>query len=110
MIILLKRKEEMDKKIIFFDIDGTLVNEEKQIPTSTKESINQLQQAGAHVAIATGRPPFMFKDIRDELGINTYVSFNGQYVVLDGQVIYENPIQMEKIKQLHDDSLKYDYP
>lgn len=100
----------MTKKIIFFDIDGTLVDEEKKIPLSTKEAINALQQKGIHTAIATGRPPFLFKDLREELDINTYVSFNGQYVVLDGELIYENPIEMEKIERLHEDSIKYNYP
>jgi len=49
----------MSEKIVFIDIDGTLVNEQKEIPPSTKEAIKQLQQSGVHVAIATGRPPFL---------------------------------------------------
>src|SRR5690625_709161 len=64
----------MGEKIIFLDIDGTLVDKHKVIPLSTKKAIRQLQQAGVHVALATGRPPFMYEHIRKELNIQTYVS------------------------------------
>ena len=47
---------------------------------------------GVHVAIATGRAPFMFEDIRKELDIHNYVSFNGQYVVFEDEVIFNNPL------------------
>ncbi len=75
----------MEQKVIFFDIDGTLLNHEKELPASTKESVFKLKEMGHIVAIATGRAPFMFADLRKELGIDTYVSFNGQYVVLNGE-------------------------
>ena len=79
-------------KIVFFDIDGTLLDHEKKLPASTKEAIKQLQDSGVFVAIATGRAPFMFESLREELGIDTFVSFNGQYVVFEGKVVYKNPL------------------
>jgi Cof subfamily protein (haloacid dehalogenase superfamily) len=90
----------MNDKIVFFDIDGTLVNDDKQIPESTKQSIFQLQKNGVHVAIATGRGPFMFEPIRQELGIDTFVSFNGSYVLLKDEVIHKTPILTEAIAKL----------
>ena len=51
----------MTGKLIFFDIDGTLLDHDKNIPASAKESVRLLQEAGHEVAIATGRGPFMFK-------------------------------------------------
>ena len=70
-----------EKHIIFFDIDGTLLDEDKIMPNSTKEAIFALKEQGHEVAIATGRAPFMFVDIREELNIDTYISYNGQYNV-----------------------------
>src|SRR5699024_1203950 len=78
----------MNKSIIFFDIDSTLLNHEKELPKSAKEAILKLKENGHIVAIATGRAPFMYADLRKELEIDTYVSYNGQYVVLNGEVIY----------------------
>ena len=92
----------MEQSIIFFDIDGTLVNEQKNVPQSAKDAIRELKKQGHIVAIATGRPQFMFKDIREELNIDTYVSYSGQYVVLNGQVIHTNPIDKRSLKQMTD--------
>ncbi|MBD1380893.1 Cof-type HAD-IIB family hydrolase [Metabacillus arenae] len=90
----------MKEKVIFFDIDGTLYDYNKEIPASTRETIEQLKDAGHHVAIATGRAPFMFADLRESLGIKSFVSFNGQYVVFEGKVIYRNPLKKETLDQL----------
>jgi Cof subfamily protein (haloacid dehalogenase superfamily) len=80
------------KKIVFFDIDGTLLTEEKVIPESTKKAVRMLQERGIYTAIATGRTPQMFNWILKELNIHSYVSINGQYVIFEGQEIYSNPI------------------
>ncbi|UOY93791.1 Cof-type HAD-IIB family hydrolase [Ectobacillus sp. JY-23] len=89
----------MNNKIVFFDIDGTLLDHDKRIPASTKKAVKQLQENGVHVAIATGRAPFMFEDIRKELNIHNYVSFNGQYVVFEDEVIYKNPLPGDKLHE-----------
>src|SRR4051794_29643049 len=89
-------------KIVFFDIDGTLLDHDKKLPTSTKAAVKQLQENGVFVAIATGRSPFMFEPIRKELDIDTFVSFNGQYVVFENEVVYRNPLKRMEIKKLHE--------
>jgi Cof subfamily protein (haloacid dehalogenase superfamily) len=89
-------------KIVFFDIDGTLLDHDKKLPNSTKVAVKQLQANGVFVAIATGRSPFMFEPIRKELGIDTFVSFNGQYVVFENEVVYRNPLKRTEIKKLHE--------
>lgn len=89
----------MNDKIVFFDIDGTLLDEEKKVPNSTKEAIVQLQEKGVHVAIATGRAPFMFEDLRKELNIPNYISFNGQYVVFENEVIHRQQLPVSTLHQ-----------
>ena len=45
-------------KIIFFDIDGTLVDSAiGRIPAKTYEALNRLREKGILLCIATGRPP-----------------------------------------------------
>lgn len=89
-------------KIVFFDIDGTLLDHDKKLPSATKSAVKQLQENGVFVAIATGRSPFMFEPLRKELNIDTFVSFNGQYVVFENEVIYRNPLNRLEIKKLHE--------
>jgi len=96
-----KRKVlDMEKTIIFFDIDGTLLDDEKRLPASTKEAVFKLKELGHEVAIATGRAPFMFKDLREELEIDTYVCYNGQYVVLQGEPVYTNCLNKKALEAL----------
>ncbi|HLS20188.1 MAG TPA: Cof-type HAD-IIB family hydrolase [Bacillota bacterium] len=100
----------MGEKIVFLDIDGTLVDERKVIPPSTKEAIQRLQQSGVHVALATGRPPFMYEHIRDELNIDTYVSFSGQHAVVNGETIYKQPVDAKSIITLHEQAIEREFP
>jgi len=97
-------------KFIFFDIDGTLLDHEKNLPDSAKDAILALKKEGHHVAIATGRGPFMFTELRKELGIDSFVSFNGQYVEWEGQPIYTNPISVELLEEVHRIATQHQHP
>ncbi|MDP4086205.1 MAG: Cof-type HAD-IIB family hydrolase [Bacillota bacterium] len=97
-------------KIVFFDIDGTLLDHDKKLPLSTKKALWELKNNGVYVAIATGRAPFMFEDLREELEIDSFVSFNGQYVVFENRVIYENPLNHKELGRFLDESKHNSHP
>ncbi|WP_025025619.1 Cof-type HAD-IIB family hydrolase [Caldalkalibacillus mannanilyticus] len=82
----------MTYKIVFFDIDGTLVDEEKRIPEDTKEAIRRLQQTDTIVAIATGRATWQLKEIVQQLEIDSFVCFNGACAIYQGETIFEKYI------------------
>ena len=88
------------KKVVFFDIDGTLVTRNDSIPRSTIEAIQQLKQRGHTPVIATGRAPVLMKEVSKKLKINSYISMNGQYIVHEGEVVYANPIEMPLVEQV----------
>jgi len=88
------------KKILFFDVDGTLYNSEKVMPDSAKEALLEARRNGYEIAIATGRAPFMIDSLIEELDIQTYVTFNGQYVVYQGEVVYANGIAKEELAKI----------
>ncbi|MDP4103382.1 MAG: Cof-type HAD-IIB family hydrolase [Bacillota bacterium] len=98
------------KKIVFFDIDGTLLDHDKNLPLSTKRALKELKSSGVFVAIATGRAPFMFESLREELGIDSFVSFNGQYVVFENQVIYQNPLDTNELSLFLKETRKNNHP
>lgn len=99
-----------ERSVIFFDIDGTLLTHNKELPLSTKEAIFRLKEQGHEVAIATGRAPFMFADLRKELDIHTFVSYNGQYVVLNDEVLYTNPLNIPPLEKLTEVALQQNHP
>ncbi|MER2190888.1 MAG: Cof-type HAD-IIB family hydrolase [Solibacillus sp.] len=88
------------RKLLFFDVDGTLYNSDKKLPQSAKEAIFAARANGYEIAIATGRAPFMIQAILEELDIDTYVTFNGQYVVYKGEVIFTDGIPNEQLKEI----------
>ncbi|TKD71821.1 Cof-type HAD-IIB family hydrolase [Pseudalkalibacillus hwajinpoensis] len=99
-----------NEKIVFFDIDGTLLDHDKRIPASTRESLQKLTEKGVHVAIATGRAPFMFANLREDLGIDTFISFNGQYVKHKENVVLTNPLSKEEITSLEEAAKENGHP
>lgn len=90
----------MMKKILFFDVDGTLYNSEKILPASAKEALLEARRNGYEIAIATGRAPFMIQSLLEELDINTYVTFNGQYVVYRGEIVYTNGVEKDELSKI----------
>lgn len=87
-------------KIVFFDIDGTLVNHRNVIPESTKQAVKQLKANGVIPVIATGRAPILIYEIQKELEIDSYISMNGQLIIHEGEVLYHNPIQTDTVDRL----------
>ncbi|AXF55526.1 Cof-type HAD-IIB family hydrolase [Salicibibacter kimchii] len=99
----------MTKKMVFFDIDGTLYDDSKKVPATAKKAIRALKERGHEVAIATGRAPFMFEQLRKELEIDTFVSFNGSYVVVNGEVVLARSLQRQALENLHEEAMKKQY-
>ena len=55
-------------KAVFFDIDGTLLNDRKNVQQSTKNAINNLKEQGIFVGVATGRGPSFVQPYLENLG------------------------------------------
>src|SRR5690625_325875 len=98
------------ERIVFFDIDGTLLNDQKELSESTQEAVYTLQKNGVHVAIATGRAPYMFTSLQEQLQIENHVSFNGQHALFDGEVIYKRPVPEAMLRRLEDDANRRNHP
>ena len=64
----------MNRKLIFFDIDGTIIPEDTGvIPESTKEAINKAKDNGHLVFINTGRTFSGITQLIFDLEFNGYV-------------------------------------
>ncbi|TAA72132.1 Cof-type HAD-IIB family hydrolase [Planococcus salinarum] len=97
-------------KLLLLDIDGTLLNTKKELPVSAFEALQQARANGHELAIATGRAPFMFTDLRDELDIQTFISFNGQYIVRDKKVIHTEALNPEMLEKVFHFAERRDHP
>lgn len=69
----------MTKKIVFLDVDGTLVNYENDLPESAIKAIQETRRKGNLVFTVTGRSKAeMYQDILD-IGFDGYIGGNGSY-------------------------------
>ncbi len=70
-------------KLIFIDIDGTLLTSEHKISTGTLSAIQRVTQINKiPVILTTARPPQAVESIHAQLNLNTPVScFNGSLIV-----------------------------
>lgn len=90
-------------KIVFFDIDGTLIKQGKKPTQEIIDTIATLQENGIHTAIATGRGPHNIKEIIKELNINTHICFNGQYVTHSNEFISGHYLKPDYLKELSEE-------
>ncbi|WP_019416101.1 Cof-type HAD-IIB family hydrolase [Paenisporosarcina sp. TG20] len=98
------------KKVLFFDIDGTLFNSKKYIPIKAKEAVFEARKKGHEIFIATGRAPFMIQDVLKELEINSYICFNGQYIVYNNEVVFNKGIDLNQLKTVSDFANIHNHP
>ncbi len=90
------------KGLAFFDLDGTLLNSKSQLDQEVIEALSRIRENGILPFIATGRGPFELKHLINNSGINGAVSMNGQFIMLDGEVIYKEEIPTPVITKLLD--------
>lgn len=99
------------KKIIFFDIDNTLVDSETfTVPSETLRLLDELSKDdNFYLGIATGRGPGRMGVINDILHyFDSFVYSNGTYVTLNDKVIYDSPYDNESIDEILEKAVKYD--
>lgn len=92
-----------NKGIVFFDVDGTLIDWSKKVysPTkATREAISKLKENGYLTFLATGRPKNSVTESIKNLGLNGYVASNGSYAELEGEVLFNECIDNERLKEV----------
>jgi len=97
--------------VVFFDIDGTLWDENMVVPESTKQAIRQLQNKGHKAFVCTGRAMGNVNDPQfDEIGFDGFVAACGNHVEMNGNILYERNMSYEDVKAIYDASRQYHMP
>ena len=87
-------------RIIFFDIDGTLIDmEKKRITERTLDALRRLQQNGILLAIATGRSPLIVPKF-DGVEFDVFLTYNGSYCYDRRGDIFASPIPPQDVQTL----------
>ncbi len=89
------------QKLIFLDIDGTIYRSMGVIPESAKTAIEKAKENGHKIFVSTGRSKAELpKDILD-LKFDGFISSGGAYVVSDGDIIFNQHIEPEILKEVY---------
>jgi HAD-superfamily hydrolase, subfamily IIB len=93
-------------KIAFFDIDGTLAsninknpNTLDRVPKSALKTLKQLKENGITPVVATGRGRVGVSPFIKELGLDSFISANGQSLIYKNQEIYKKYIDPTIVKE-----------
>ena len=89
-------------KILFIDIDGTLVDYENRLPASAVKAIRMARAAGHRVYLCSGRSKAENKQEIWDIGLNGYIGGNGSYVESDGEVVMHQLVTPEQCRRIVD--------
>ena len=120
----------MKYKLLVLDVDGTLLNDEREISKRTLAALLKVQQMGVRIVLASGRPTYGLMPLAKTLELGNYggfvLSYNGCQIIKaqNGKILFERRINPEMLPYLekkarkngfaiftyHDDTLITDSP
>lgn len=93
----------MNRKIMFFDIDGTIITEDTHtVPESAKEAIKKARENGHLAFINTGRTIFNIPKELVELNFDGYVCGCGTYIQTGEEVLLTTTIDEVTCRKIID--------
>ena len=84
----------MKYKLLVLDVDGTLLNNQKEISPRTLAALLKVQQMGVHIVLASGRPTNGVMPIAEKLELNHYGPVN--YYSRSASIRNGSPISKRK--------------
>ncbi|MGT2958066.1 haloacid dehalogenase [Streptococcus bovimastitidis] len=85
------------KGIVFFDLDGTLLDASSHVSSENRQALDQLRANGYLPVIATGRSILELENVLEESGINSVAMLNGMVVQVNNEIIFSETIDNDDI-------------
>ncbi len=87
------------KKVVFLDVDGTLLDETHKIPESAKKALLEAKKNGHYLVLCTGRTyQIIFKDLLEYF--DGVVASAGAHIYWDGKEIFHSCIPRSELKNV----------
>lgn len=87
-------------KILFIDVDGTLVGRLNKAPESAIKAIREARAKGHKVYICTGRSKAEVYDDIWAIGLDGMIGGNGCYIEDNGKVVMHKHLELEQIHEI----------
>ncbi|OWA37943.1 hydrolase [Saccharibacillus sp. O16] len=89
-------------KIVFIDIDGTLVGDDGWVPASAVRACKQARANGHQLYLCTGRSKPEIYEAIWEIGFDGLIGAGGGYVECAGQTLYHKQVSPEDVRHMVD--------
>ena len=96
-----------DIRMVAIDLDGTLLNDSKQVSEQTIKAMCCLPERGVRVVIASARPPRSVKHIYKTLGLDTLqINYNGALIwdEVNEKAVFHRPMSGGLVRQIIEDA------
>lgn len=90
----------MERKVVFLDVDGTMINSDGIIPESAREAVQKAKENGHKMVVCSGRSLFQVPQKLLDLGFSGVVGAAGALVIADGKEIFHAHIDEEHRKSV----------
>lgn len=93
------------KYLISLDLDGTLLDDSKNISESTKSYLRYLENKGHYIVLCSGRSPYSILNYYKDIGLKSspYIGFNGNTIrkVKNKDILFNAKIKYKYVKKLY---------
>lgn len=98
----------MQKKVLFFDIDNTILSRQNEIPESTFRAFEKLHENGHLVFINTGRSRAYVQDpVLLSLGFDGFITGCGTMIEYQGEIIKDSRLDINLVEHTVNTLRKY---
>lgn len=101
--------DNKEKKVLFLDMDGTTLDDKKQMSEETVDALKKASEAGHEIVVATGRTCVSAEYLRthfglDRLGCRYMIVYNGAGIMdcETKEMLYAKRLTMEQVHALID--------
>jgi len=88
--------------LVALDVDGTLITDDYEITSLTKQAVKQVYDQGGQIVLCTGRGPVSTLPLLEELGLTGMVITHNGAATIDSAtkaVLHENSFAMSDVEQ-----------
>ena len=90
---------DVDIRLVAVDMDGTLLDDEKNFPPGLDELLDRLEERGVVFVPASGRQVWTLIDMFPERVGMTFIGENGAVVMRDGEEISSSPLDLGTVRR-----------
>lgn len=89
-----------DQKIVFIDVDGTLVADDGYVPESAQLACKKARENGHILLLCTGRSKAEIYDEIWDVGFDGIIGAGGGFVEYQGEMLYHKKVQPEDVQHM----------